>query len=212
MRELRYWRGMPVPFITCWDHEVQGARTGGGRGGAPTRLTGIVGSSVMRVSYQDEVPHDRDRHGVLWQRYPLALGKGHPHFARVHPARQRRCMDRMLCQVCGNPANVTDQGTMFLVTYRDAQGIREQGQRGVRTSNPPVCQRCADLARSLCPNLLKGNALISAATVTDWGVYGIHVDADGDHHSPDRAYTHPAIMQMLAGQRIIVLSQLTLID
>lgn len=208
MRELRYHKGVPVPFITCWDQEVRAASSP--VAAAPVQLVEAAGH--FRVSYRDEAPYDRDAHGVLWQRYPLALGKGDPHFAKVHPARQRRCMTRRLCQVCGNSAAQDEHGWLWLLDASDADDVRSGAEREVRTANPPVCLRCADLARNLCPHLLQGNALVRAATVTDWGIYGLMATPTGSTPGHTAAYGTPGAARMLAGQQLVTLAHLTLID
>lgn len=213
MRELTYYRGTPVPYITTWDQEAQAALNGAGAGGARVELRQLtVPGAPLLVSYQDEVPHDRDAMGCLWQRYPLAHGKGFPHFAKVHPARQRRAMTKKLCQVCGNPADRDERGWLWLITRDDAERISQGGEPAVRTSNPPVCARCCDLARELCPHLLKGNAVVRVPTVLPWGVYGIRTEVAGSSPGHTVAYGDPDIHRMIAGQMLVRLEGVTITD
>lgn len=206
MAELLYWRGVPVPYITTWSAETRNPV------GATLHMVANGASTLVRVSYEDETPYDRDAHGALWQRYPMARGKGEPLFARVHPARQRRCMTRRLCQVCAQPADQNDQGWLWLVTAADALRLKTEGTGEVRTSNPPVCHPCSQLARTYCPNLLGGNALVRVPALTDWGVYGIETTPTDRTPGIDRAYSHPAIGQMVAGQQIVVLHNVTTLE
>ena len=211
-RPLHYWKGVPVPFITCWEQEVRGAYSGSGNKGAQIKMVGTAPGGLLRVSYSDEWPYDRDAHGVLWQRYPIAMYRGDPHFAKVHPSRQRRCMVRRLCQVCGNPSDHNADGWLWLITHEDSDRIRAGGEPRVRTANPPVCEPCSVKARALCPHLLKGNALVRAGSVTDWGVYGLKATPDGASAGHTVAYDDPARIQIIAGQQLVILDHLTLIS
>lgn len=210
-RPVHYHRGTPVPFITAWEQEVQGAMQGAGNKGAMVKMVGTSPDSLLRVSYEDESPYDRDSHGVLWQRYPLAMYRGAPQFAKVHPARQRRCMVRRLCQVCGNPADVNEDGWLWLVAHQDAARLGAGGERRVRTANPPVCTPCSELARQKCPHLLKGHMLVRAAAIKDWGVYGLKATPDGASTGHEVAYGDPAAVQMIAGQQIVTIHSLTIL-
>lgn len=210
-RPLHYWKGVPVPFITCWDAEVQGAMKGGGNKGAQIKMVGTDPGGLLRVSYSDEWPYDRDKYGVLWQRYPIAMYRGQPHFAKVHPSRQRRCMAKRLCQVCGNPADVNEDGWLWLITHEDAARIRAGGECRVRTANPPVCQPCSEVAREMCPHLLRGNALVRAPRIVDWGVYGLKAAPDGASGGHTVAYDDPARIQIIAGQQLVHIENLTVL-
>jgi hypothetical protein len=77
--------------------------------------TVLVESPEGGIAYQDETLADRDRNGVLWHRTPFIPGQGRPDFGRVHPLRQRRTMQRLLCQVCAGPANTTEDGVLWLL-------------------------------------------------------------------------------------------------
>lgn len=66
------------------------------------------------IGFADETLTDRDRDGVLWTRMSSRPGQGRPHYARLHPLRQRRAMRRLLCQVCGELAEYTEQGHLWL--------------------------------------------------------------------------------------------------
>lgn len=212
VRPVHYYKGSPVPFITTWGREVESVKLQSAGTGAPIKMTSVSPTGPFRVSYDDEWPYDRDSHGVLWQRYPIAMYQGVPHFAKVHPSRQRRCMVRRLCQVCGNAANFNEDGWLWLVTHEDAARLRSGGEQRVRTANPPVCDRCSELAREMCPHLLKGNALVRANRITDWGVYGIKATPDGAVNGHTVAYDDPAVIEIVAGQQLVILDELTLIN
>lgn len=82
-----------------------------------------------RLGYRGEAEGDRDLRGVLWARCAEVRGAdglpdGEPLWRMVHPARQRECMQRMLCQLCARPA-VRTAGFSFSpgpVNYRRASG------------------------------------------------------------------------------------------
>lgn len=89
-----------VPYIVQWSEE---------RDCSP-ELT--VRQNGDGVGYADETPGDRDAHGVLWRQVTGRRGQGRPLFGSVHPLRQRRAMRRLLCQVCGRPADRDERGVL----------------------------------------------------------------------------------------------------
>lgn len=146
-----------APYITAWSGEkdppyVLVERPGGG------------------IRYADETMTDRDRHGVLWFRTPFQPGQGRPDFGRVHPMRQRRTMQRLLCQVCAGPADRTEDGVLWLLkdhrndwpSWPDRMGVTE----------PPICLPCVRMSVRLCPALRKGAAVVRAGRFTVAGVHG----------------------------------------
>ncbi len=101
-------------------------------GGKLNSCDPIVLPGNRGIGYRDETPLDRDERGVLLKRTRDAQGHGKPRFGAVHPARQRRAMANLLCQVCGNPADTNDEGTLWLL-----QDHREDWpNRPVATSAP----------------------------------------------------------------------------
>jgi hypothetical protein len=128
-----------IPYIVVWSAEKPPAK----------RLTFAPGG--RGIAFEDEVIHDRDAHGILWRRSTLHSGQGEPLFGRVHTARQRRTMRQLLCQVCGGPADRTDQGVLWLLGdhHEDWNGWPE----GMAAPDPPVCLNCAALSTGLCPFL-----------------------------------------------------------
>lgn len=218
MRELIFHKGVPVPFIASWSQEITAAMTGAGTKGAKLRMTQVMlpgqkpGQGPLYVQYEDETPGDRDAFGALWQRYPLAQGKGEPYFAKVHPLRQRRAMTRHLCQVCGNEADRNEDGWLWLVTVEDARRLADGGEPRVRTGNPPVCERCCQLAREYCPHLLKGNAVVRTPGYLPWGVYGIRADPAGSSPGHTVAYGHQDIHRTIAGQMLVTLQDVKITD
>ncbi|WP_233580407.1 hypothetical protein [Streptomyces triticirhizae] len=85
-----------VPYISRWTGEQ------------PTAARVVARNG--RLAYADERSYDRDTGGVLWRRVPSTPGKGNPEFGAVHPLRQRLALAGLLCQVCGSPADRTEDG------------------------------------------------------------------------------------------------------
>src|SRR5262245_33889083 len=96
--------GRPIvaPYITAWSAEQ-----------SPPVV--VVERPEGGIGYLDETVADRDRNGVLWLRTPFRPGQGRPEFGKVHPLRQRRTMQRLLCQVCAGPADCTEDGVLWLL-------------------------------------------------------------------------------------------------
>jgi hypothetical protein len=189
--------GSMVPYAAAWtsEHtlpgEVMSVRSGG-------------------IGYADERPTDRDQHGVLWARMSSNPGQGRPLFTKLHPLRQRRAMWRLLCQVCGKPADETDQGHLWLLTNRDQAGALE----GMASQFPPVCLACARWSVRLCPPLRRGHVAIRARSKVD-GVIGVMIHpARGMLPDTDEviAYTDPVIRWVLATHLIRTLHDCTLVD
>ena len=149
---IRYYKGVPVPYIAAWSAEKEGNVV---PEGFLLRENPFTGQSQLR--YRDEHPADRDRHGILWHRVAWAPGEGEPAFAEVHTVRQRRALHRSLCQICGNP------GVLWLTPALlwDAH-LADNGPRApYRTSDPPVCRSCYELALRYCPELGRGKVILA---------------------------------------------------
>ncbi|WP_230423336.1 hypothetical protein [Streptomyces radicis] len=204
MTETITWgpKALPVPYAAAWTGEstrvaVALAVRPGGNG----------------LGYRDEVPGDRDRHGVLWTRMDAEPGAGRPDFRALHPARQRRTMLERLCQVCGGPADRTSRGWLFLVQRAEVADFGDV--EGLLSTKPPVCRPCAALAVRHCPHLTDP-LLIRSRKPRTWGVFGGFFtpdpDSDGivphpeDHHLP---YGHPDARWFLAAQLVIELTRCT---
>ncbi|MCC3770898.1 hypothetical protein [Streptomyces sp. UNOC14_S4] len=192
-------RPLTVPYITAWSGETR--RTAAIiRNRAGTGITFLGGENVQ----------DRDERGVLWTNRGLAPGKGTPQFGYVHSQRQRRCMRRWLCQVCGGPADHSVDGTLWLLDTAGVEGSFPQAVE--RTVQPPVCRRCAVEAPPLCPALRRSHALVRVRDHAVAGVYGHfyelcrstgQVDSDREEYV---YYGDPAQWWVLAGQLFAHLS------
>ena len=78
------------------------------------------------IAFADETAADRDSDGILWTRITSQPGCGRPQFAVIHSLRQRRAMRRLLCQVCGQPADRNPEGVLWLLPdyYRRHDGLQ----------------------------------------------------------------------------------------
>jgi hypothetical protein len=132
------YRGMVVPYITSWSSEQ------------PTQRKVIV-RPLSGIGFLDEVPDDRDEHGVLWRRMSSSPGVGQAEFGHIHTARQREAMRKLLCQVCGGPADQDAEGTLWLL--KDHRTDWPGWPHGMGVTEPPICLPCAQTARQSCPAL-----------------------------------------------------------
>jgi hypothetical protein len=188
-------RTLQVPYISLWSEEhsrrVRVVRKGAG------------------IGYADELPWDRDEHGVLWTRVPWRPGQGRPEFGRVHATRQRRAVTRLLCQVCGQPADRNADGVLWLVG--EDPGYWAAGPAVYQTAHPPVCMRCAVRSARVCPHLRARYSLLRVRAYDLAGVRGalyrpgcpgpVVADAAGV------AFDDPLIRWVKAGQLIVRLRE-----
>jgi hypothetical protein len=140
--------GSVVPYIGSWT-------------GEQCCLTQVVRRPDNGIGYADETMLDRDRWGVLWTRVPGRVGVGTPLFKALHPVRQRRAMLRLLCQVCAQPADHTEHGSLWLVPAAERRywpGLPE----GMTTIHPPLCLACARISVRMCPALRLGVVAVRA--------------------------------------------------
>lgn len=197
--QSRLARAGLVPYIVRWSGE------------RPVR-TPVIVNGRSGIGYQRERPGDRDARGVLWSRYVRAPGEGAPEFGGVHPWRQRHAMRRLLCQVCGGPADQDERGVLWLVGD-DGRGWSDQDVTG----HPPVCLRCAATARRVCPYLRNSGLL--ALRVRDAPLVGV----SGKLYEPRArnpvclgpatlAYDDPRVRYLQAAQLMRGLRDWTIVD
>jgi hypothetical protein len=146
-----------APYITQWSEERD----------PPSQLVERPGGGI---AYLDEHLADRDDRGVLWFRTPSRPGLGKPLFSEVHPLRQRRAMRRLLCGVCGEPADRTGGGVLWLL--RDFRDDWAGWPERMAAVEPPVCSPCVPLASRLCPSLRKGAVAVRVGRAPIVGVRG----------------------------------------
>ncbi|MFE1959889.1 hypothetical protein [Streptomyces sp. NPDC059479] len=200
-------RGVPprrpetVPYITAWSAE---------RAPAPI----VTGRPRVGVAYEDEDLFDRDGEGVLWTRALSRPGQGRPVFGDVHPLRQRRAMRRLLCQVCGGPADRNEQGVLWLLGdhREDWPGWPEN----MAATHPPVCLPCAGQSVQACPHLGRGFAAVRVRSPRVSGVYGARYHPanpfDGPVEDVVKAYGDCGIRWVVASQLAMELRDCTFVD
>ncbi|MFE7330832.1 hypothetical protein ACFU8W_39020 [Streptomyces sp. NPDC057565] len=190
---MSFPRPLVVPYIASWSAEqARSPVVIGPRGG---------------ITYQDEGPYDRDADGYLWLRAPAKQGCGRPEFGRVHPLRQRRVMRRLLCQVCGGPADQDERGTLWLL--EDHRTDWEGWPNGLLTTHPPVCVPCAREAVRSCPNLRSGCVAVRVGSSDVSGIYGVRYLPGSPMTSGVVEYGDPAGRWVLASQLVRGLSDCT---
>lgn len=180
-----------APYITAWSAEQDLPCT-------------LVERPDHSIGYAPELLNDRDRHGVLWRRTALRHRVGRPEFARVHPLRQRRAMELLLCQVCGGPADQTDDGVLWL--QRDHRDDWPRWPEGMASVEPPICLPCVPVARRMCPALRRGAVAVRVRECPVAGVRGVvyqqSVLAPAIATAGNFAYEDPAVRRVLASALI----------
>lgn len=131
--------GSVVPYVGSWT-------------GEEADQPSIIRRPEGGIGFADETLLDRDEWGVLWARTVAHIGAGRPLFKTLHSRRQRRAMLRLLCQVCAQPADRTDQGTLWLVPGSRIGGW-DDWPEGMPTIHPPLCVACSRLSVQMCPAL-----------------------------------------------------------
>ncbi|WP_326822609.1 hypothetical protein [Streptosporangium sp. NBC_01756] len=133
-------------------------------------------SSGLRLSYADPRRGDEVR-GVLRARV-LNNRQGEERWKLLNTARQWRCMEKLLCQVCGQAAADPETGRIPWITtataFREIPGVADSGL----TSAPPTCAPCIPESLSSCPRLHVSSAVWTVATTTPAAVLT-------DMYSPD---------------------------
>ena len=193
-------RGGVVPYIATWSGERK----------PPVR---IMEHACGGIAFADESAGDRDNDGVLWTRITAQPGHGRPQFAVIHSLRQRRAMRRLLCQVCGQPADRNPDGVLWLLPdyYR-----RHDGPENYDITEPPICLPCTPIALRLCPALRNGYLAVRVRDAPVCGVKGLVYRAG--HPAPvliREELVHiasPAIRWTLAEHLVRSLRECTFVD
>lgn len=188
-----------APYITAWTGEDEPVRP--------------VISRGLGIGFEDEIMTDRDKRGVLWTRAAQRHGVGRPVFGKVHPLRQRRAMQRLLCQVCAGPADRTADGVLFLLKDHREDWPDWPNRMGV--SEPPVCWSCVRLSARVCPALRHGAVLVRAGWYDIAGVNGVLYSSDPTPRPVGQvtvAFENPAIRWVKAAYLIRELLDCTLIE
>ncbi|MEY9848299.1 hypothetical protein ABH940_005400 [Streptacidiphilus sp. BW17] len=193
-----------VPYITAWSREVELA----------PKLLVLPGDGF---TFEGAVRGDRDAGGALYRRQAIISSgdRGVPDLGKVHSRRQRRCMTRLLCQVCAGPPSVTSEGVLFLDQNRrsDWKGWPET----LGTVHPPLCLPCAEVSVQRCPHLRRSSTAIRVRDPQPWGVFGMQYTLDPDNSlQPDKPveleYGDPRLGWTIASQMIMRLIGCTIVD
>jgi hypothetical protein len=146
-----------VPYVTTWSAEQD----------LPAH---VIERRGFGIAYADEILTDRDTRGVLWHRTFSRPHEGRPKFGDVHSLRQRRAMRRLLCQVCGGPADRTEDGVLWLLP--DHSDDWDNWPEGMANVEPPICLPCVGTSLQLCPKLRRGAAAVRVRESPVVGVRG----------------------------------------
>lgn len=192
-------RRLVVPYVTKWSGEREPAVT-------------VVERRGGGIGYARENLLDRDECGVLWSRCSSSPGRGRPEFGKVHTMRQRRAMTRLLCQVCGEPADRdADGGVLWL--WKDHRDHWRDWPEGMWSTEPPVCVPCVGQAVRLCPALRHGAVAMRVRQCPIVGVYGMcHRPGPVASGVANIGYDSPFIGWVQADHLIRQLSDCTLIE
>ncbi|GAA1298671.1 hypothetical protein [Saccharothrix xinjiangensis] len=182
-----------------------------GWGGYPNRAKRDSTGGYPRV-----LRAELDGRAVLWDRATIAPGRGKPQFARIHVHRQRRAMRKLLCQVCGHPADRDEGGVLWLLP--DRTGRPPGWPEGILVSEPPVCAPCLTLAIRTCPALREeGHLVIRTGSCPTYGVEGFRYRA-GPQGRPvpvERElvpFADPAVLWTLASELVRELLDCTVLE
>lgn len=148
--------GHSIPYIATWSEEVRDDRD--------------LQVDTRGISYLPPRPADRDDRGVLWVRRSSRQGQGRPDLGGVHPQRQRRAMELLLCQVSGHPADVDERGVLWLL--EDHRGEWPDWPNGLETTHPPISRPCVGPSLRGCRHLQRGAVMVRVAESIVTGVRG----------------------------------------
>lgn len=117
----------------------------------------------LRLTFPDPDPRDWDL-GVLRAR--AGRREGRANFKRMNPRRQWRCMQDLLCQNCGGPAQDPATGRIWWLLANESGDDAEKGW----ASAPPICRACIYPALAICPHLRKHAALYTVGDAQPFAV------------------------------------------
>ncbi|WP_328584972.1 hypothetical protein [Streptomyces sp. NBC_00370] len=130
--------------------------------------------------HQDQLHRDLD---TLWEQC-TGDPTGQPQYtAELHPARQKKAMEGLLCAGCKAPAARYMNGmTWVLPLYDDTPPDHWDG---VHTTIPPMCKICAKMAPQWCPRLREGHVELRVREAEHIGVRGTLYPRPGEPGVPD---------------------------
>jgi hypothetical protein len=123
-------------------------------------------------------------------------------------------MTRLLCQVCGGPADRNADGVLWLI---DAAPDDPSLGRGLEhTTHPPVCLPCARTSLRHCPHLHRASVALRVRNVALAGVSGaLYVPAQPEPVAVDATEFRvgdPRLAWLLGSQLILELRDFTVTD
>ncbi|MET9241063.1 hypothetical protein [Nonomuraea sp. NPDC003709] len=134
----------------------------------------------LRLAYQPSQPGDWIKPpgaeswelGILRARVRDLRNKpdqrGSERMRKLNARRQWRCMDKLLCQVCGSPA--MDPKTRLIPWPLTKTVFERTGLDSGRTNAPPTCWSCIPKALEECPMLRADFTLYTVRAVESAGV------------------------------------------
>src|SRR5207237_3173952 len=136
LRHLPIYKGLPVAWVACW--------------------SGEQGVTEFRVDSEGRFNRDRLAPGVIAGPGGIVMlspgskgqGRGTPDFGATQSFRQRSCMTRPRCQVCGR---VIEGVPYWIVPHLGEGKVRRWADADlppgvIWTKQPPVCVLCRDTA------------------------------------------------------------------
>ncbi|MEQ4718136.1 hypothetical protein [Nonomuraea sp. B19D2] len=135
----------------------------------------------FRLSYLPPRPGDWVTPPAQWRGEPAQILRGRvrdlhskpdkrgpERMRKLNTRRQWRCIDKLLCQVCGGPATDPETG---LIPWLLAQTVFEgTGENSGRTNAPPTCWDCIPKALEQCPMLADAPIQCTVTSVKPAGV------------------------------------------
>lgn len=186
------------------------------KGPRKAELTVEFAPKGPRLAYTHTRPEDRDSHGNLWVRMAEPDKPGRVLYDSMHPHRQRVCMERMLCQICAEPADRDKRGWLF-IDWRRGDSPPTWPERSI-TSMPPLCAAHVHVSLTQCPFLRRTeHAVLRVRRPHLYGVSGTlyRLTDAGWHASDDDAllpYNKPRHPGLLASRLHRELRHVTVVD
>lgn len=135
-------------------------------------VTFEMAAGVPRLTYPDALSQEW-MFGVLWARCGTARA-GTILWSKIHTLRQRRCMLKRLCRVCGGSAVDPETGRVWWVMASPLPGDHAETWP---TVGPATCKGCVNEALSACPYLPMESPAVY--TVGDCSPIGVLADIYG---------------------------------
>jgi hypothetical protein len=166
-------RGFPVPYVSEW-HDESGE------------------ANMRRVADGTQVGGRFEKARIAGSPWPVTLlspsgtkGKGAPRLASLHPIRQRECVLKRKCQVCGR--SIKPSSTCLLV---GGERHEVDGKTLFGFREPPLHPRCAVFALYACPGINRAEVVVSEQRDYDIVPYSQRIT---QHYKDGSVDTEPVI-------------------